>query len=72
MDRKRYRVTVAHCDLPQGAESFLGFTSTYVQRALAILPKQGKRAPWRVNQNYFSDFVALRWGRIADGVLKFK
>ena len=29
------------------------FTSGYVQRASAILPKQGTRRPWQVHQNYF-------------------
>ena len=54
-----------------GVRPFLSFTSGYVQRATAILPKQGTRRPWQVHQNYFMDMLALRFGRIDDGVLRF-
>lgn len=47
------------------------FSSGYVQRAIARWPRQGRRAPWRVNQDYFRDVVALRWSRIDDGALVF-
>jgi hypothetical protein len=49
----------------------LSFTSGYVQRALPILPKQGSRPPWRVHQNYLLDLLNIRYGRLADGVLRF-
>jgi cyclohexanone monooxygenase len=54
--------------LPQ---PFLTFTSGYVRRALAILPKQGSQRPWAVYQNYLLDLFNLRYGRIADGVMQF-
>jgi hypothetical protein len=47
------------------------FSSGYVQRAIARWPKQGRRAPWRVNQDYLRDMLALRWSRIDDGALVF-
>jgi monooxygenase len=47
------------------------FSSGYVQRAIARWPKQGRRAPWRVNQDYFRDLLSLKWGRIDDGALVF-
>ena len=50
---------------------FLDFTSGYVQRAQHRLPHQGQRAPWRLHQNYFLDWLLLRWGRLDDGVLRF-
>jgi cation diffusion facilitator CzcD-associated flavoprotein CzcO len=50
---------------------FLDFTSGYVRRALATLPRQGDRAPWRLHQNYALDLVTLRRGRIEDGALSF-
>jgi monooxygenase len=34
-------------------------------------PKAGSRAPWRVAMNYPLDLLALRLGRISDGVLRF-
>ena len=40
------------------------FTSGYVQRALAFLPKQGSRQPWIVPQNYVKDRFAMRFSPI--------
>jgi cation diffusion facilitator CzcD-associated flavoprotein CzcO len=45
---------------------FLDFTSTYVQRGMARFPKQGKRKPWRLNQSYTRDLMALRFGSVDD------
>jgi cation diffusion facilitator CzcD-associated flavoprotein CzcO len=50
---------------------FLDFSSGYIQRALDLLPKQGSRKPWKLNQNYALDLLALRFGRIDDGTLRF-
>lgn len=47
-------------------EAFLDFTSGYVQRAKDILPQQGTRAPWRLDQNYLKDVWTLRYGPIDD------
>jgi cyclohexanone monooxygenase len=38
---------------------------------LNVLPKQGSKRPWKVYQNYISDLLSLRYGRIADGVMHF-
>ena len=58
-------------DATVAEEPFLDFTSGYVQRAAAILPKQGDRKPWRLYQNYVLDLVTLRFGKVADGVMSF-
>ncbi|WP_114952075.1 flavin-containing monooxygenase [Sphingosinicella terrae] len=50
---------------------FIDFTSGYVQRALASLPKQGSRRPWKLHQNYALDLAALKLGRVDDGTLVF-
>ena len=50
----------------------LDFSSGYVQRAADLTPAQGSRTPWRLRQNYFLDYLALRFGRLADGVLAFR
>jgi cation diffusion facilitator CzcD-associated flavoprotein CzcO len=47
------------------------FSSGYMQRALASWPKQGSKPPWRVNQNYFRDTVAMKWTKVDDGALIF-
>ncbi len=49
----------------------LDFSSGYVRRAADMTPAQGSRTPWRLRQNYFLDYLALRFGRLADGVLTF-
>jgi monooxygenase len=50
------------------SESFLDFTSGYVQRAAAALPTQGERKPWKLNQNYALDVLALKFGSIDDAM----
>ncbi len=52
-------------------ENFLDFTSGYVQRAVAFLPKQGDRKPWKVNQNYIKDLGFFKFSRLDDGVMEF-
>jgi cation diffusion facilitator CzcD-associated flavoprotein CzcO len=53
-------------------EPFLDFTSGYVQRSLHLMPKQGSKMPWRVHQNYALDMMALRFGKVDDGVMSFQ
>lgn len=52
-------------------EPVIDFTSGYVQRALPSLPKQGSRKPWKLKQNYLVDLMALKFGKLNDGVLRF-
>lgn len=49
-------------------EPFADFTSGYIQRAESVLPKQGDRKPWRLNQNYALDVMALRFGSVDDSM----
>jgi cation diffusion facilitator CzcD-associated flavoprotein CzcO len=71
MDEKGCSTCVPVADSSVKPEPFLTFTSGYVQRALASLPNQGDRAPWRLHQNYALDLLSLRFGRIEDGTLRF-
>jgi monooxygenase len=71
LDRHGLAAAVAPSDPRVATRPFLGLSSGYVQRASARLPKQGVRAPWQVHQNYLRDLLLLRYGRIADGVLRF-
>ena len=52
-------------------EPWLDFSSGYVQRSLALLPKQGANAPWKQNQNYFKDIKEMRKAPIEDTALVF-
>ena len=50
---------------------FLNLKSGYVERASALMPRQGTVAPWKLHQNYARDLVTLRFGRVDDGTLVF-
>jgi cation diffusion facilitator CzcD-associated flavoprotein CzcO len=47
-------------------EPLLDFSSGYVLRSLAELPKQGSKEPWRLRQNYPVDLRSLRFGPVDD------
>ncbi len=53
-----------------GAEPYL-LTSGYVQRAAAILPRQGRTAPWRDTQDYLADRRTIRADKLDDPALRF-
>jgi cation diffusion facilitator CzcD-associated flavoprotein CzcO len=53
-------------------DPMLDFSSGYVLRAADQFPKQGKRLPWRVYQNFIIDFINLRLRPLKDKVLQFK
>jgi monooxygenase len=71
MDRHNY----AYCAPVRGAdvadEPLIDFSSGYIQRAAGTLPRQGSRKPWKLYQNYVRDLIALKFGRLQDGTLKF-
>jgi cation diffusion facilitator CzcD-associated flavoprotein CzcO len=45
--------------------------SGYIKRAEAMLPKQGNRPPWCMNQSYKLDTALLQRSPVDDGVLQF-
>jgi cation diffusion facilitator CzcD-associated flavoprotein CzcO len=58
---------------PEGADQpFLDLASGYVQRSLAALPRQGRRTPWRLHQNYVRDVVLMRRGSLEDEGMTFQ
>ena len=72
LDRKGAAVVVAENRDPMLAhEPWLDFTSGYVQRSLAILPKRGSKYPWKVHQNYLKDLRLIRHAPLEDGILGF-
>ncbi|SFR97523.1 Predicted flavoprotein CzcO associated with the cation diffusion facilitator CzcD [Sphingomonas jatrophae] len=56
----------------RGDEPMLDLQSGYIERAAEMLPRQGRKAPWRVHQNYARDLLAFRTARLQDGVLRFE
>ncbi len=72
MDKRGVKIaTPVRTDPDMSEEPYLDFSSGYVQRALDILPKQGAKAPWKLNQNYALDLMTLRFGKIDDGTMRF-
>jgi monooxygenase len=72
MGRHGYRQCMPHNVDPGITElPSLDFSSGYVQRSIAQMPKQGSKRPWRLYQNYALDIVTLRFGTVDDGVMKY-
>jgi monooxygenase len=73
MDRRGVRSVTPRDGSPEGPLApLLDFSSGYVQRGMSRFPKQGSRAPWRMNQNYILDLLSLRLGRVSDPALDFE
>ena len=56
-------------DASHPTEPFIDFSSGYVTRAAAALPKQGATTPWRLHQNYLRDTWLLRFARVDDSMV---
>jgi len=52
-------------------EPWIDLSSGYVQRALAMSPKQGSKKPWKLYQNYALDLLSLKYQSVEDGVMEF-
>lgn len=72
MDKHGYRQVTPRQQDPNVTEApFLDMQSGYIQRAKALFPKQGNKAPWKTVQNYLFDLTQLRYTKIDDGILEF-
>ncbi len=72
MDAQGVRVCVPRFDASIESEDLLDLTSSYVQRAKDILPKQGTKVPWKVHQNYLKDRRSLKYGTVKGKELEYK
>lgn len=52
-------------------QPLIDLNSGYVQRSAHLLPRQGLRAPWRLYQNYWLDWITLRLLPLRDRHLQF-
>ncbi len=67
MERRGYRsVTPVEPPASVPRQPFIDLTSGYIQRALAHIPTQGGRAPWRVHQNWLLDRRLYRRSPLED------
>ena len=71
MDKRDYASCVPKHDPSVSAMPLIDFSSGYVRRSIEAFPKQGDRKPWRMNQNYLLDVLALQYGALDDGTLTF-
>ena len=77
MNKEGYQTVCAQAESEQEKvemqpDTVLGALSAgYVNRAKDELPKQGDRYPWRVNNNYVTDRIMLKYRKIKDEWLHF-
>ncbi len=57
-------------DEPIEPGPLVGLNSGYLLRATHLLPKSGAERPWKNYENYISDMLSIRYGKIEDGVLR--
>ncbi|MCW2978913.1 MAG: NAD(P)/FAD-dependent oxidoreductase [Solirubrobacterales bacterium] len=73
MDANGYDICVPHLTDPSVTpEPILDFSSGYVVRSVADLPKQGSKEPWKLRQNYAVDLRKLRYAPLEDGAMQFR
>ena len=59
---------------PEDAEAdavLFDFSSGYLQRATALMPRNGVRDPWRMSQDFAADRLTLINMPVQDGILRF-
>jgi len=66
MDQKGYTQAVATTTPGMEDIELLDLSSGYIQRSLDMLPKQSVNKPWRLNQNFILDNLALRFTSVDD------
>ena len=72
MDRHKYRSAVPnYIEGSIGEQPMVSLTSGYVQRAAKDLPKQGLKMPWTLRQDFPRDSIAMRYGKVNDGSVRF-
>jgi len=70
MDRRKFGIAIPKPARVMERKPVIDFSSGYAQRAQAVMPSQGDRRPWQVQQNYIRDLAAMTFGRI-DQELEF-
>jgi len=68
MRRTGLAVCTPRADAGVEQRPIMDLTSGYVERAAAMLPKQGNRHPWRVPQNHLADLLKMTFSPIGQGL----
>jgi cation diffusion facilitator CzcD-associated flavoprotein CzcO len=72
MDEHGYRIAVPEPDPSVGRLPLMDLSSGYIQRSAHLMPAQGDRSPWKLDQNYIVDRKVIQKSPIDDGVIRFK
>lgn len=72
LDRHGYRVAVPEAPDDMARLPLMDLSSGYIQRSAHLLPHQGDRQPWKLDQNYIVDRRIIHRAPIDDGALRFK
>lgn len=72
MQRKGFVQATPRAPEDEETVPWLDFTSGYVVRAMDRFPRQGRRPPWRLYQNYARDLLMIRWSALEDGTLELR
>jgi len=73
MDKKGHSVCTPRVDPATIKDKpLLDLTSGYIKRSEHELPKQGDRKPWKLNQNYILDSIALKMKGVNSKELQFQ
>jgi len=71
MDDKGYAKAVPTTTAGMQDAPLMDLSSGYIQRSLDMLPKQATNKPWRLNQNFILDNIALRFTSVDDEEMVF-
>jgi cation diffusion facilitator CzcD-associated flavoprotein CzcO len=71
MDKKGYKQALATPTAGMNDMELMDLSSGYIQRSLEMLPKQSTDKPWRLNQNFILDNLALRFTSVDDEEMVF-
>jgi cation diffusion facilitator CzcD-associated flavoprotein CzcO len=72
MEARGYRQCVAVNGDPRPERApLVDFSAGHFRRGIDLMPKQGAKPPWRWRRSYARDLLALKFGRLEDGALRF-
>ena len=71
MDKKGYKQALATPTAGMNDMELMDLSSGYIQRSLEMLHKQSTDKPWRLNQNFILDNLALRFTSVDDEEMVF-
>ena len=72
MGEHGYRIADPEPDPSVRRQPLMLLNSGYIKRSAHLLPSEGDKAPWKLDQNYLVDRRVIQRAPIDDGVLRFK